>query len=104
MDEDNRRLLNRADEEIQPSSPTSQVALTPVMVPAGTVLLSADIAVIHPIDSMGHAVHDTGTFLWEDVGQTGSAFRGVLLLVPRVVATPVVLTGDFAVRSLFDVE
>jgi Flp pilus assembly protein CpaB len=102
--EENRRTLNVADELVRPQEPVTQVAMAPVFVPVGTALLATDILVVHPLAMLPEAMEDTHDWLWDSMGQSGSVFREALLVVPRTVATPFVLVGDWAVRSVFPID
>jgi hypothetical protein len=104
MDEDNRHLLNAADEMVKPQEPAAQVALAPVFIPVGGALLVTDALVVHPLSVIGPALEDTNNFVWRSAGQSDSGFREVLLLGPRIIGTPVIFFGDWLARSLFAID
>lgn len=99
----NRLLLNSLDRTIQDSSitktTTGKVLAAPLVIPIGTAAVAIDAAVLTPVRAAGPAWEDTYSSLWEN--PQGSDLRRMMLLIPKVAATPVVFTTDWACRSLF---
>ena len=98
----NRRLLSKSDEYIQPKSKAARVALAPVGIVTGTVLLVADMALIHPSCVIDDAWDDVYDLYWKP--RQMDPFRKTLLFVPMVVLTPPTFVADWLGRSLFDVN
>jgi hypothetical protein len=102
-DRNNRLVLNSLDNAMQDSAITNstaaRIAAAPLAIPVGTVAGVLDMAVVTPARAAGPAWKDTSEYLWED--PQGSDMRQMMLFVPKVVATPLVFTGDWAFRSAF---
>ncbi len=96
MKEDNRRLLNVLDERMANThisdATAGRIVAAPVFVPIGVVALATDIVVIQPVMAVKPATKDTYDALWKPREMT--PFRRVLVLVPQVVATPIVFVTD----------
>ena len=99
---DNRVLLNKMDKTIQPQSTTAQVALAPVMIPAGTAALAIDVAVIHPVVEIPDAWDDVYKLYWQPREIT--PFRRAMFFVPIVALTPVTFVGDWTLRIIFPID
>lgn len=103
-DQNNRLLLNALDRAVQDTAITNstagRIAAAPLAIPVGTVAGVLDMAVVTPARAVSPAWKDTSEYLWED--PQGSDMRQLMLFVPKVVATPLLFTGDWAFRSVFD--
>ena len=99
----NRLVLNSLDKAVQDSaitgSTTAKVVAAPVAFPVGVAAGVIDMAVVTPARATVPAAKDTSSYLWEN--PQGSDLRQMMLLVPKVVATPVVFLTDWACRSVF---
>jgi hypothetical protein len=102
-DRNNRLVLNSLDNAVQDSAITNstagRIAAAPLAIPAGTVAGVLDMAIVTPARAVRPAWKDTSEYLWED--PQGSDMRQMMLFVPKVVATPLLFTGDWAFRSSF---
>jgi hypothetical protein len=101
MEEDNRRWLNLADDAIQPQKPVTQAAMAPVFVPVGVALLATDALVVHPMVRLPDALEITDEVMWDTFGRSNSPFRESMLLVPRIVGTPIAFAVIWGVSSAF---
>lgn len=103
MEEDNRRLLNTLDEQVENTVITNttagRIAAAPVFLPVGVVAFAVDTVVIQPVMAVPPAAEDTYDALWKPRDMT--PFRKMLVFVPVVAATPIVFVSDWAVRSVF---
>jgi hypothetical protein len=100
--EDNRRTLNMMDGWIKPESTGTQIALAPVMVPAGTATLVTDMVIVHPICMIPKAADDVYELYWKP--REMDFFRRALLFPVIVVATPPTFLVDWLGRIFFDIE
>jgi len=98
----NTPLLNALDEAVRPETTLAKVALGPIFVPAGVLCAALDIAVVHPVQSVGFAAAHTGRVLW--TGQQGPLSERVLLFVPKLAATPLMFTVVWLADSVFDLR
>lgn len=98
---ENRYLLNKLDTTIKIESTTGKIVATPVFIPVGTLAGLFDVVIIHPIASIPKASDDTYKYLWEN--PSGSDFRQMMLVVPKLVFTPLYFSGDLITRSLVPV-
>ena len=100
---ENRLVLNSLDKAVQDSAitgnTTAKVVAAPVAFPVGVAAGVIDMAVVTPARATVPAAKDTSSYLWEN--PQGSDLRQMMLLVPKVVATPVVFLTDWACRSVF---
>jgi hypothetical protein len=101
-DRDNRRTLNYLDAHAAPTSAAARWALSPVALPAAIGAGALDAVVVHPATQFDDAWRDTVELLWDY--ERDSSFRAVLLTPLSAVATPVVYSGDWLLRSVFDVD
>jgi hypothetical protein len=100
---ENRLLLNSLDKAAQGSvitrSTTAQALAAPVAFPVGVTAVLLDLAVVTPARAAVPAAKDTSAYLWEN--PQGSDLRQMMLLMPKVLATPVVFITDWTCRSVF---
>jgi len=100
---ENRLAMNFLDEAVQDSlitgSTTGKVLAAPIAFPVGVTAGIIDMAVVTPARATVPAAKDTNSYLWEN--PQGSELRQMMLLVPKVAATPVVFITDWAFRSVF---
>lgn len=101
LNSDNRILLNEMDEIITPESTAAKIALTPVFIPAGTIVLATDTIIVHPARMAPKAADDVYDLYWKP--RDMDFFRKSLLFVPIVILTPPTFLGDWLARSLFDI-
>lgn len=102
FNENNRRMLNASDEWIHPQKTAAQIALAPPAMTLGTVALTSDIVLIHPIHMVPRAADDVYELYWRP--REMDLFRKSLLFIPIVILTPPTFAGDWLGRSLFDVN
>ena len=100
---ENRPTLNALDQTVEKTelakSPATQIALFPVALPVGVTAGAVDAFVFIPAFSAQKAFCDTASVVWEN--PQGSDFRQAMLIVPKVVITPVFFVGDWLATSLF---
>jgi len=103
MNRENRLALNSLDSAVEgsaiTSSTTGKVIVAPIAFPVGVTAGIIDMAVVTPARATIPAAKDTSSYLWEN--PQGSDLRQMMLLVPKVAATPVVFITDWAFRSVF---
>lgn len=102
VDEENRYLLNTLDEKVQFESTGAKVAAAPVFIPVGLAAGLTDAVIVHPLVSIPEAYRDTNETVWEN--PEGSEFRQAMIFLPKVVATPLVFCGDWALRVVFGAD
>ncbi len=98
----NTPLLTALDGVVQPGSTEAQIALGSVFVPVGVGCGALDVAVVHPIQSLGFAAEDTRRALWSEPADDFS--EEVALAVPKALFTPVVYAFFWVGESLFDLR
>jgi len=98
----NRPLLNALDEAVKPEATWAKIALGPVFVPTGVLCAVMDIAVAHPVQSVGFASAHTWRALWAQ--HRGPFAEQALLFVPKLAATPLVFTVVWLGDSVFDLR
>jgi hypothetical protein len=100
---ENRLTLNSLDKAVQGSaitaSTTGKALAAPLAFPVGVTAGVIDMALVTPARAAVPAAKDTNTLLWEN--PEGSDLRQMMLLIPKLAATPVVFTTDWAFRSVF---
>ncbi len=100
---ENRPVLNSLDNAVQgsaiTSSTTGKVLAAPVAFPVGVTAGVIDMALVTPARAAVPAAKDTNSYLWKN--PQGSDLRQMMLLIPKVIATPVVFATDWAFRSVF---
>lgn len=103
MEKENRLTMNTLDDAVQGSaitgSTTGKVLAAPVAFPVGMTAGVIDMAVVTPARAAVPAAEDTNSYLWKN--PQGSDLRQMMLLMPKVVATPVVFLTDWAFRTVF---
>lgn len=103
MKRENRLALNSLDYAMQgsaiTSSTTGKVIAAPLAFPLGVTAGIIDMALVTPARASIPAAKDTSSYLWEN--PQGSDLRQMMLLMPKVAATPVVFVTDWAFRSVF---
>ena len=67
LNKDNRRLMNKLDEVIQPETTAARVALAPVGIALGLGSLAVDQAIVHPVNMAPLAWDDAKESLWSSV-------------------------------------
>ena len=97
----NTLLLVAVEENLVPDKQPQKILLAPVYIPIGIVGGILDIFIIHPAIQTGSAFVDTKDFLWNIQFNGYMTEMGSLPI--RVVASPVVFTIDWLIRSAFDV-
>ena len=104
MNRDNMRTLNWLEDDVMPEKGTTARQLTyPITVPLGLCAMAADIIVVHPICSVDDAVLDTDDACWSKFDWDKGYVTECAQLPFRVVFSPVVLVGDWALRCMFDI-
>lgn len=103
MNRENRPTLNSLDHAMEGSaitgSTTGKVIAAPIAFPLGVTAGIIDMVVVTPARASIPAAKDTSSYLWEN--PQGSDLRQMMLLMPKVAATPVVFVTDWAFRSVF---
>jgi hypothetical protein len=103
MNRENRPLLEGLDAVVKnnglASSTTARIMLAPLAVMVGTAAVAIDMALITPVRATHPAFDDTTAWIWKN--PQGSDMRQAILFLPKVAITPVVITTDWACRSLF---
>ena len=103
MNRENRLTLNSLDDAMEGSaitgSTTGKVVAAPIAFPVGVTAGIIDMALVTPVRASVPAARDTSSYLWEN--PQGSELRQMMLLLPKVAATPVVFITDWAFRSVF---
>lgn len=100
----NTPALNFVEQHMLPKEKPGRMLAYPVAIPAGLVAASLDMLVLHPASVVKDSWNDTGDLLWEKLEWQERYVTTTVSLLPRVVATPVVFTGDFLARSIFDIS
>ena len=101
FDADNRRTLNALDRHLAPESSAARWALAPAGLPLGLLAGAADLVVVHPVSVVDDAWKDTVELCWTPRDE--SRFRRAVLLPLAILGTPVIFTGDWLGRALFDI-
>lgn len=103
---ENRLVMNSLDQAVQGSvitgSTTGKVMAAPLALPVGVTAGVIDMAIVTPARAAVPAAADTNSYLWKN--PQGSDLRQMMLLVPKVVATPMVFLTDWAFRTTFSTE
>ena len=103
MNKESRLVMNSLDKAVKESaitsSTTGKVLAAPIAFPVGVTAWIIDMAVVTPARAAVPAAKDTNSYLWEN--PQGSDLRQMMLLMPKVAATPVVFLTDWAFRSVF---
>ncbi|MBU1052292.1 MAG: hypothetical protein KKC46_00500 [Proteobacteria bacterium] len=100
----NTPILNTFEKYCVPEDKTLRVISSPLIIPTGLVAVSIDALVVHPISVVDDAAADTVDLLWDNINWDKEYVTECALLVPRTVCSPIILTGDFLGRSLFDID
>lgn len=100
---ENRLTLNYLDSTVQKSVVTrntvNKIVAAPIAFTTGVVACTIDGAIITPARAAVSAAKDTNIYLWKN--PQGSEFRQMMLLLPKVIATPVVFATDWTFRTAF---
>jgi hypothetical protein len=103
LNRENRLTMNALDEAMEGSaitgSTTGKVMAAPIAFPVGVTAGVIDMALVTPARATVPAAKDTSSYLWEN--PQGSDLRQMMLLMPKVAATPIVFITDWAFRSVF---
>ena len=98
----NTPLIVAVEENLVPEKQPQKILLAPIYIPIGIAGGILDIFIIHPAIQTVSAYVDTKDFLWD------IRFNGYITemgsLPIRAVASPVVFTIDWLIRSAFDVS
>jgi hypothetical protein len=100
---DNTPLLNQVENHLWPDETALRVAVFPVVFPAGLAAILIDAFVVHPATVIGDATKDTGDVLWSGWEWQDHYITECATLPWRAVLTPLVFSGDFLTRAMFDV-
>jgi len=103
MNRENTPALNYVEENLIPEKTGWKIATFPVVFPLGLVAVTTDMVLIHPALVIDDAAGDTGDTLWTKLDFENSYVTQCASLPWRSAFTPVVFTGDFLVRSLFNI-
>ena len=102
MNRDNRRLLSKLDEAVQPKSAAARVVLAPAAIPAASIALAADAVVIHPLTVIPKSWDDVYELYWKNPEEQW--LRAAVFFGPKVALTPPTFVGDWALRSLLNIK
>ena len=98
----NTPLIVAVEDNLVPEKQPQKILLAPIYIPIGIAGGILDIFIIHPAIQTVSAFVDTKDFLWD------IRFNGYMTemgsLPIRAVASPVVFTIDWLIRSAFDVS
>lgn len=98
LDRNQRRTLDWLDAHLAPESAVARGCLLPLAIPVGLLGFAADTLAVNPALAVDDAWGDTAELLWEPRDET--LLRRVFLVPLATLATPLVFTGDWLVRSL----
>ncbi len=97
----NTPLIVAVEENLVPNKQPQKILLAPLYIPIGIVGGILDIFIIHPAIQTGSAYIDTKDFLWNIEFNGYVTEMGSLPI--RALASPVVFSIDWLIRSAFDV-
>jgi len=101
---DNTPTLNFVENKVLPEKGAGRYVAYPLLLPVALAAVTVDAVIVHPISVAHDAYLDTKEALWEDFDWQHRYFTECFALVPRTVATPIVLAACFLGRSTFDIE
>ncbi|MBU3948448.1 MAG: hypothetical protein KJ826_09550 [Proteobacteria bacterium] len=101
---ENTPILNAFEKYCVPEDKTFRIISSPVIIPTGLVAVSIDALVVHPISVVDDAADDTVDLLWDNINWDKKYVTECASIAPRIVCSPIILTGDFLGRSLFDID
>lgn len=102
---DNRPVWNKFEENLVPDDTGWFAATLPVTVPLGLLSIAVDTVIAHPLQVVDDA-YDDSSELWDpDDLEFDTAYYTEMGFLPlRTIATPIVFTGSFLARSIFDIR
>jgi len=101
---DNTPALNFVENRMLPEEGAPRYVAYPLLLPVALAAVAMDAVIIHPISVAHDAYLDTKEALWERLDWQHQYVTECFSLVPRTLATPIVLAGCFLGRSTFDIE
>jgi len=103
LNRDNTPVTNFVEQRLIPSSEGGNEALIPLLWPVGVVTVTVDALVVHPASVVEDALEDTREALWTDFEWDTEYATECVKLPWRAGLTPLVFTGDFLGRAMFDI-
>ncbi len=97
FNDDNRRALNKLDENISPQSTGAQIALAPLAVPVASGAVLVDGLLINPAYAVKPAWDDTYELYWKP--REVEPLTRAMLFIPIVVLTPPTYVGSWLIHS-----
>lgn len=104
LNRDNTPTFNWVEKHLWPEGSGKRALAFPVVFPLGFAAVVTDAFVVHPVTVIDDAADDTRRALWEEFDWDQHYLTECAALPWRTVATPIMFTGDFLGRSLFDVS
>ncbi len=104
MNRDNTPLLNFVEGKMWPDQTGWRIVAAPVVFPAGFVAVTIDAVVVHPATVVDDAWDDTVDALWDNMKWDREYLTVCASLPWRALCTPLILTGDFLGRAMFDIK
>ena len=101
LNRNNTPLVNSVERHLVPRTKPAKIMVAPVVLPIGIGAGLLDVFIVHPISVIPDSAHDTVDCLWKD--RSGGYVTRMGSTVPLAALTPIVFTGDFIGRSMFDI-
>ncbi len=102
MNRDNTPLLNLVEDNLWPESTGMRIVTFPVVFPAGAVAVLLDAVIVHPTMIVDDSLGDTKDVLWDNWEWDEKYVTECACLPWRTLFTPLIFTGCFLGRALFD--
>lgn len=99
---DNTPALNYVEKKLWPEKAVARAIAFPVIFPVGVAAASIDAFIIHPAYVVDDAAEDTDDLLWSRIDWETEYVTECAALPWRAIFTPVIFTGSFLGRSMFD--
>ncbi len=100
---ENTPTLNLVEDHLWPESTGARVVAFPAVFVLGVAAALVDAAVVHPTLVVDDSWRDTRDMLWDHFDWDEDYVTECASLPWRTAFTPVVFTGDFLARALFDI-
>ena len=100
----NTPALNAVEQHLVPTDKTTQLLVSPVVIPLGFAAATLDMVLLHPLSVAGDAWDDTNDVLWQGLDFDNRYVTTTVMNAPRLAAMPVIFTADFLARSSFDIS
>lgn len=103
LNRDNTPLLNGVEKHLVPEKTWQKAVAFPLIFPVGICAITLDAFIVHPISVADEAYDDTMDTLWKRLNWKDEYMTECFLLPWRTISTPIVFTGDFLGRAMFDI-